>query len=54
LEQNTMATPWRFTQKNHLKREAEEESAKRMAITALPAGFDQYLRPEDRRPAVIP
>jgi hypothetical protein len=29
LEQNTMATPWRFPQKNHLNREAEEESAKK-------------------------
>jgi hypothetical protein len=29
LEQNTMATPWRFPQKNHLKREVEEESAKK-------------------------
>jgi len=49
-----MATPWRLPPKNHLKHEAEEESAKKMAITVLPAGFDQYLRREDRRPAVIP
>src|SRR5438874_11582231 len=34
LEQSTMATLWRFPQKNHVKREAEENGQKEMAITA--------------------
>ena len=34
LEQSTVATLWRFPQKNHVKREAEENGQKEMAITA--------------------